>query len=146
MPIEVPIGKGSDNDRLSAVWLIVALMRLKVSPSISVPVVSDIAFTEAPSSPREPVFWPIEMQAGPLMVGAGGSEALVRTTDLEWVREHWVATARLMDHSKEFNRALGSFDGARFARTDADALLMLWGALEQLFPGRTLNSGSALPP
>lgn len=121
-------------DRLTTVWWIVALLRLRVSPAIVVPVVSDMSFSEASTATREPLFWPIEMQAGPLMVGSGGGpEASITSADLEWLRDHWIAAGTLMAKHKVFNRTFQSFDSARFSRSPSDALLVLWGALEQMF-------------
>lgn len=123
-------------DRLNTAWWIAALLRLRVSPVITVPVLSDISFSDAATSDREPVFWPIEMVPRRAVIPGTVGEATIQTGDLDWLRARWITSAKLMRDHDVFNRAFQSFDAARFCRSTDDALLVLWGVLEQLFSRR----------
>ena len=119
-------------DRLNTVWWVTALMRLKASPLIFVPVISNESFSAVPSLDHEPRFWPIEVHLRRLMPEP--SPARTTTLDaLTWVRDHWIRAGVLMHDNDTFNVAFQAFDQTNWTSSPSLALVSLWGALERLF-------------
>jgi hypothetical protein len=130
IPLDLDIGKGFNH--FHALWLIVALLRLKVSPVLAVPVISTVSFSTAKDESVEARLFPMEMMPG-LVSKKDGSAIYISRSDVDWLETHWLIANRLMVESKSFARALKSFDGSHFSKVAADAIIVLWGALEQLF-------------
>lgn len=117
--------------RLNTVWWLIALIRLKASPVAIVPVVSNHPFAEIPTLEQQAQFWPIEVGHRRLLV-----ENLSRTLsehDLAWVKKYWIQGGDLMSKSDDLNAAFQAFDNALKAERPSTSLMMLWGAIEQLF-------------
>lgn len=114
------------------VWLIAALLRLANYPYLIVPVFSDHAFDEAATSSQQPLLRPFETQPRILSARAA-TEGVITLGDLEWVKSVWPRTAELLDRNISFNMALRAADACTVRGRSASALLMAWGALEELF-------------
>lgn len=115
-----------------AAWLIAALLRLAAYVYLMVPVISDISFGDAATSKLEPLLHPFEIQ--PRIVHAGDEEASrLKTEDLSWVKSIWPGTAELMRTCPPLNSALRAADACTVRDRPASALLLAWGALEELF-------------
>jgi len=123
-------------DKLNTIWWLAALLRLKASHSVIVPVVASEAFSHARDTENEIEFWPIEIEPYRLQMVVNPS--ILLEDDLSWVRDHWPAGGRLMSESKAFNLLFRGFDQCLFTRNPALSLLFLWSTLEGIFsPARS---------
>ena len=113
------------------VWLIAALLRLAEYAYLIVPVLSDHAFDEVSTSSQKPLLRPFETE--PRIVKAGDSLGVIKLSDLEWIKLAWPRTAEMLKTSPSFNTALRAADACTIRGRPASALLMVWGALEELF-------------
>lgn len=132
--LAVPTGQtlpGGLSDK-DTVWLIAALLRLAEYMYLTVPIISDVAFDAASRSEHEPSLQPFEIEPGIFRAG-DGVVASLRTEDLLWVKSVWPRTAELMRTCPPFNLALRAADASTVQGRPASALLMVWGALEELF-------------
>ncbi len=126
-------------DRANTIWWLAALLRLRSTHRIAVPVISNVSFSEASSANHEVFFWPVESETERTrMLLEPNAKAQIDITDLEWVKQYWITGGHLINKHSEFNLAMQSFDQSSFARSPSLALLSLWGALEALFsPARS---------
>jgi hypothetical protein len=125
---ELPGGLDADD----AVWLISALLRLADYPYLMVPVISDVSFESAPTSKRDPILRPFEIE--PRILRAGDDEASrLSARNLSWVKSVWPRTAELMRKRPQLKMALRAADACTVQGRAASALLTAWGALEELF-------------
>lgn len=134
--IELAVPKGSKlPGSLTAddtVWLIAALLRLSECPQLMVPVISNVSFKEAATAEQEPILRPFETQ--PRIVHAGGEQLpSLRTENLSWVKSVWPRTAELIRRCPPLDMALRAVDACTVSGRPASALLLVWGALEELF-------------
>lgn len=122
-------------DRVNTLWWALALLRLATGAPLRMPVISDMAFSDAAHGPSEPMFWTVEMPPHQLLLVRDPAEAI--TDDhLKWVQASFIPGARLMDID-HFNRAVQTFDTVIWAHSLGSAIVMLWAVLETLFrPGR----------
>lgn len=118
-------------DRLNTIWWIVALLRLKRSSSIFVPVVSTERFSSIPAIQEEPELWPVEIYTRRLFL-CGEEFPSVGTDELEWVRIHWPRAAELLS-DENFSVAFQAVDSCIWNSNPSLALVAVWGALEKLF-------------
>ena len=125
-------------ERIELVRLVVALMRFWASPSITIPVISNISFSTAAGAPdNEAHFLPLEIEQRYFPLVAPEGESL-NEARLLWVKESWRTAADLVARHAELKLAVDALDKGQFIRNPALALLSLWGALEALFsPART---------
>jgi hypothetical protein len=119
-------------NRLNTVWLIAALMRLKISHLVQVPVISDQPYAAIPSSKKPPRLIPIEVMDTRLMA-ADKPSTILDADGLSWIREHWYHAGELFDRNDDFSAALMAYDAVTLTNRLAVAMMMLWGAIEQLF-------------
>jgi hypothetical protein len=133
--ISIPAGSraGAHFDGWSTIWLITALLRLKVALSVRAPVVSDISFAAVATATREPEFFPLEMNAGVLSGGYSAGMVALSDDHVAWVNAYWKAAEALMKTHPKFFRAFVSCDSFRLARDLNDQVVIIWGGLEQLF-------------
>jgi hypothetical protein len=141
-------------DRANTIWWLAALLRLRATPRLRVPVLSDASFSDLSFS-RTQRFWPVELEADrtKLIFDASAGDA-VSIDDLTWVRDHWLEAGRLMHQKRELNTLFQAFDQCSHARDPLLALLLMWSSLEGMFsPARTelrfriaLNLASFLEP
>lgn len=112
--------------------LIASLLRLARHAYLTVPVISDHPFDEAATANEAPVLRPLE--TGLRIISSGSEElAQIRREDLEWVRLVWPKSAMLLKQDRRFGDALSAADACTVAGRTASALLLAWGALEELF-------------
>lgn len=119
-------------DRLNTVWWFLALMRLKATPLISMPVIASSPFAEIPMAESEPYFWPVEMNPSRL-IPVRNPARTIEENDLSWIREYWLPAGMLMNENDDFNLALQAADQCIWSSSPSLALVALWGALERLF-------------
>ncbi|MEQ9606693.1 MAG: hypothetical protein RLN99_03395 [Kiloniellaceae bacterium] len=125
---ELPGGFSAED----AAWLIAALLRLAKYAYLMVPVVSDVSFDAAPTSKQEPLLRPFEIE--PRILHAGDDEvSRINAEDLSWLKLVWPRTAELMRTCAPLNTALRAADACTVRGRPASALLIAWGALEELF-------------
>jgi hypothetical protein len=125
-------------DRIGSVWWLAALVRLRGTPHLRVPVLSNASFSALSLSSKQS-FLPIhhEAERTRLVLDPSATDA-VTTSHLFWVRDYWLSAGRLMHRSREFNVLFQAFDQSSFARDPLLALLLMWSGLESLFsPGRS---------
>src|SRR5258708_38413569 len=118
-------------DRVNTIWWLVALMRLKITPAISVPIISSEKFASIPAIEQEPHLWPMEIHT-PRLFPEGADVKSVDVLELEWLRDNWYEAASLWGN-EDFSFALQAVDASLWNHTPALALVALWGALERLF-------------
>jgi len=119
-------------DRLNTVWLIAALMRIKAIPSLRVPVISNIRFSEIANSDRESNFIPIELEKRELL-SSTIQLSPIDLDNLEWVKNILPTAGKLFERIRKFAFALLCLDRSISETRYSLAILTLWGALEQLF-------------
>lgn len=114
------------------VWLIAALLRLARHPYLMVSMLSDHPFEDAATSQQELFLHPFEIEPR-ILRASEKSESAITDSDLVWVKEVWPRTAELLSRSSQLNLALRAADACMVKGRPASALLMAWGALEELF-------------
>jgi hypothetical protein len=125
---ELPGGLGADD----AVWLIASHLRLAEYAYLMVPVISDVSFDAAPISEQAPVLRPFEI--GPRILQSSSDKvSCLSAENLLWVKSVWPRTAELMRTNPSLDMALRAADTCTVRGRPASALLMAWGALEELF-------------
>jgi hypothetical protein len=118
-------------DRLNTVWWIAALLRLKATALLFVPVISSERFGAIPAIKGEPELWPQEIYMH-RMVPELDLNPFLDLPELEWLKAHWQdASALLMN--EDFNIAMQAVDLSIWGSSPALALVAVWGALERLF-------------
>jgi Apea-like HEPN len=122
-------------DRMSTVWWIVALMRLGITTSISVPVISSERFSSIPVIQQEPQLWPMEIHTPRIFLENSDAKS-VSVAELEWLRDNWYEAAVLLS-SEDFNLAFQAVDSSVWNHSPQLALVAVWGALERLFSPST---------
>lgn len=125
---EMPGGLSADD----VAWLIASLLRLAEYAHLMVPVISDVSFGDAATSEQEPVLRPFEIDSRILHSGNEEASSL-SAKNLSWVKSVWPRTAELMRTCPPLNTALRAADACTVRGRPASALLMAWGALEELF-------------
>lgn len=125
---QLPAGLNGED----AIGLIAALLRLTEYTNLMVPVISDVSFNIAANSKQEPLLRPFETEARILQPTAEGLSRL-KIEDLSWVKAVWPRTAELMQTCPSLNMALRSADTCTVRGRPSSALLIAWGALEELF-------------
>lgn len=119
-------------DRLNTAWWLTSLLRLRVSPSVSMPVIADRPFASMPADFIHPHVIAIEgLPSRTLPVFQ--SRTQLENDDLLWLRDNWIRGGRLMNAHKGFNAAYQAFDLSSHTGSVALAMLTIWGALEELF-------------
>jgi hypothetical protein len=118
-------------DRLNTVWWIVALLRIKATAEIFVPIVSTEHFGSIPASAEEPEFWPMEIFTHRLMP-LDVPRHRVSVEELEWLKANWHEASVLLAN-EDFSFAFQAIDQSVFGSNPALALVSVWSALERLF-------------
>jgi len=122
-------------DRMNTIWWIVALMRLGMTTSISVPVISSERFSSIPAIQQEPQLWPMEIHTPRIFLENSNARS-VSTAELEWLRDNWYEAAVLLSN-EDFNLAFQAVDSSVWNHSPQLALVSVWGALERLFSPST---------
>ncbi|MGB4928127.1 MAG: hypothetical protein WBP25_16755 [Giesbergeria sp.] len=114
-------------------WLFASLLRLASTPRLRTPVVSTGPFDEHVLStgtqtvPLEREIIPDRLQLAP------DAPASLSPEGLDWVRTHWSKCLNMVRHDSAFGLLLRAIDGATFVGDASLALVMMWGALENIF-------------
>lgn len=125
---ELPGGLCADD----VVWLIASLLRLAEYGYLMVPVISDVSFDAASTSEQEPLLRSLEID--PRILHSGNDEvSCLSEENLSWVKSVWPRTAELMRTCPPLRMALSAADACTVRGRPASAILMAWGALEELF-------------
>jgi hypothetical protein len=114
-------------------WLFASLLRLASTPRLRAPVVSTGAFDgQMPSAGVQTV--PLEREIIPDRLDlAPDAPASLSPANLDWVRAHWSKCLDLVRRDSAFGLLLRAVDGAAFVGDASLALVMMWGALENIF-------------
>jgi hypothetical protein len=125
-------------DRVNTVWWLAALLRIKVSQLVRVPVLASSRYERIAALPENAVtFWPVETESQHLLLDEK-PRAVVTPADLDWVHEHWIRAGQMAHDSEPFNLLVQSFAAAHKSHSPALAMVSLWAAVERLFsPART---------
>jgi hypothetical protein len=119
-----------------AIWLIAALLRVSKYPYLMVPVISTHSFGAVAQSTEEPNLEPFETV--PRIMRAPEENPPVLDADsLGWLYDVWPNTAELIRKNEQFHTAFRAFDQSTLRGRTSSSLLMVWGALEQLFAPST---------
>lgn len=113
-------------------WLFASLLRLVSTPRLRSPAVSTVSFDQVLSVSGQSV--PLEREIIPDRLDlAPDAPATLGPEGLDWVRAHWITCLDMVRHDSAFGLLLRAVDGAPFAGDPSLALVMLWGALENIF-------------
>jgi hypothetical protein len=132
--IELKIHTSGDPEWLvgpSALWWLVALLRLKASWTLSAPVFADHSFQEVPKTSGAMLF-PFELVSRRPVQNDGQIPEL-GLRELDWVAQNWKRSGKLFHRDRNFAQAFEAFDNSTTIRSPALGLLTLWSALEHLF-------------
>lgn len=111
--------------------LIASLLRLAGYPYLMVPVTSDHPF-DAAGAEDSPILTPFESEP---RIFAAPSETSTEITEehLLWLKAVWPAVAELVRQAPQLETALQAYDACTARGRAASALLIAWGALEEIF-------------
>jgi Apea-like HEPN len=118
-------------DRLNTVWWIAALLRLKATTLLYVPVISSEGFRSIPAIEQEPELYPMEIFTHRILPEDELNPQL-GTSELEWLKSHWQDSSDLLAE-EQFSNAIQAVDLSIWGRSPSLALVAVWGALERLF-------------
>ena len=118
-------------DRLNTVWWIAALLRLKATSLLFVPVISSERFSAISAVQQEPELYPQEIYLH-RMVPERDLKPFLDLPQLEWLKAHWRDASGLLTN-EDFGIAMQAVDLSIWGTNPALALVGVWGALERLF-------------
>lgn len=119
-------------DSLNTIWWTAALLRLRVSPQIRVPVVSVDALASLGQLKGDARVSILETQQRAL-VEEVATPTRIRRADLDWLASRWLSGGRLYRDHANFANAFMSFDQSIWTSAYGLGLVQLWGAFELLF-------------
>ncbi len=124
------------SERFRIARTIVFLLRLRIDPACTAPVLSNYSFADLPRiADAETKLLPFEVlpRYFPLSIDDG-----IATDDkIEWVRANWKTTNRFIVESSEFALAVEALSTGQFVSKSAMTLVSLWAAIEALFSPST---------
>lgn len=115
-----------------AVWWIAALVRLAYYPFLTVPVISDLSFSQIVDSEVDPTLKPFETTPR-VVQPPNNAKAMIDEKILEWLYEKWAKGAELYKENDDLQAAFRVCDACTIQGRRSSSLLAVWGALEQLF-------------
>jgi hypothetical protein len=118
-------------DRLNTVWWIAALLRLKATALLYVPVISSERFSSISAIEQEPELFPMEIFTHRILPEHRLNPRL-EIPELEWLKTHWQDSGDLLANDR-FSNAIQAVDLSIWGRNPSLALVAVWGALERLF-------------
>ena len=131
IPVDQKIGSGINV--IDTIIIFVALLRLKVSPSIKIPIISNTPFSKAKEASDDEVkFIPLEIESRQYALEHNEGRKVNRER-FNWIEQHWRTAFKLLKSSKELLLSLQSLDQIQFSKNHSLSLISLWGALEALF-------------
>lgn len=113
-------------------WWVTALLRLRVGPAFTVPVIGQQSFEVAKTNHNSAMYSPIETESRILVLDPNARHTITEV-DLAWVSKHWLGASRLFNGNGAFSLLFEATDQCMFAKRRGLALLWLWGGLEGVF-------------
>ncbi len=114
-----------------AVWLVAAVLRLRISTPIRLAVIGNIPFDMMGERSQE--VRAIAFEGAPNQFGPFTAECTeVTEYELSWLRDMLPVSARLY-HDERFYRAFSVYDQAQWAPTTEMGTVFVWTAIEILF-------------
>lgn len=113
-------------------WWITAMLRLRVGPAMTAPVVGEQPFERAKINHEVAKYYPNETTSTILAL-VRLAKRTIEEVDLAWVAKYWLPASRLFAGNSGFNLLLEATDQSMYARHRGLALLWLWGGLEAVF-------------
>ncbi|MFZ0702162.1 MAG: hypothetical protein WAM80_09995, partial [Candidatus Acidiferrales bacterium] len=101
-------------DRLNTVWWIAALLRLKATTLLWVPVISSERFASIPAIEQEPELFPMEIFTHRILPEHQLNPRL-GTAELEWLKTHWEDSSDLLAN-EQFSNAIQAIDSSLWGR------------------------------
>lgn len=123
--------------RVQVAKSLVALLRLYAHPDIRLAFVSPRPFEELGDS--EGLVVADQMEIHPRHFDFGTIETEGIADRLQWIQEHWETALDLMESNSEFQLALDVYLTGQFIPNAAMVMVAVWGALEALFTGSTVE-------
>ena len=121
-------------NRISAVWWIVALLRLKTQATLVLPIVSNVPFSKEFALDKKSHFMPMEMS--PRVISFPDErKKVIKKSDLEWLRDNWMSVEKAMQDDGRIYEAIFAYDFSRQSWSLDHAIMFMWGAIENLFLG-----------
>jgi len=134
-------------DSLNTIWWTAALLRLRVSPHIRVPVVSVDALATLEELKGDARVSVLEIQQRAL-VEEIAAPPRISGADLDWLTSRWLSGGRLYREHANFANAFMAFDQSIWTSAYGLGLVQLWGAFELLFATsryrKTMQMGSRI--
>ncbi|RTL50762.1 MAG: hypothetical protein EKK40_11655 [Bradyrhizobiaceae bacterium] len=131
--ITIPTSAGpSVDDRMVIAKTIVFLLRLWTDPSIVMPALSNIPFSQiAHADDGVAQIMPLEHRRRIFQLGLVDQSQVLDS--LTWVVDNFTSALTLTKESAEFRLAAHALDSGQFVEDSALILISLWGALEAIF-------------
>src|SRR5215467_815906 len=82
-------------DRFNTIWWIAALLRLKATALLYIPVVSSERFSSIPAIAEEPEIWPVEIHTHRILPEKE-LQPLISEVQLTWLRDTWQEASKLL--------------------------------------------------
>lgn len=117
------------------IWVLTALIRLSSHPYIINSTISDTSFNIIKNVDVEPTIYPNETKYR--IFAPIEDKAILSQHDLDWLKEYFHQTLKLMKENQKFYHAFKAFDSSTISGKTSLALLTIWGAIEQLFSPNT---------
>lgn len=118
------------------IWIIASLIRLYSYPYLVISAISDTSFNKILDSEKEPIINPYETKHR-IFNSSKDVQTLLKEEHLNWLKDNWQKTARLLKNDLKFYAAFKAFDSAAIFGNPTSSLLTTWGAIEQLFSPNT---------
>ena len=115
----------------TAVWLVAAVLRLRVPAPIRLAVIGNMPFDRMGEHPQEANA--VAFESAPHQIGTFSVRRIEASEDeLQWLRDMLPVAAQLY-HDDRFFRAFSIHDQAQWASTQEMAVVLVWTAIEILF-------------
>ena len=122
--------------RVGTMWWLTTLLKLRATPRLFTPVVSNTPFSKSSQFDANSRVWPVEVYTHRLLIEPAAQD-IVSLDALNWVRDYWFNGGLLMNQNPELSMLGMALERCAYAGSPSLAMLLLWGALENLFgPGR----------
>ena len=123
-------------------WWVTALLRLRVGPAFTVPVIGQQSFEVAKINHNSAMYSPIETESRILVLDPNARHTITEI-DVAWVSKYWLGASRLFNDNGAFSLLFEATDQCMFAKRRGLALLWLWGGLEAVFSPDKAGSNTA---
>jgi hypothetical protein len=114
-----------------AIWLVAALLRLRIQTPIRLAVIANMPFDTFGERSRE--IQAVAFENAPYQIGAfTATHVEVAEDEIAWLRDMLPVAARL-HHDERFFRAFSVYDQAQWTPTPEIGTVLVWTAIEILF-------------